>query len=165
MLLGITPAYAGNTQTLICSYLYTEDHPRLRGEHFNLWNTLPVVTGSPPPTRGTLIFDIVRTFVRRITPAYAGNTIIMHYCLIYFRDHPRLRGEHPGSRICKRRLTGSPPPTRGTQVSNLKQDYNIGITPAYAGNTESMDSPERFKRSPPPTRGTRQFFGKLVSRF
>ena len=29
-----------------------------------------------------------------ITPAYAGNTIVQQNIIVYFWDHPRLRGEH-----------------------------------------------------------------------
>ena len=70
---GITPAYAGNTYSLLCigKWLWDhprlrgehmtggmgvfsyEDHPRLRGEHFPCPSSLKFHLGSPPPTRGT----------------------------------------------------------------------------------------------------------------
>ena len=30
---GITPAYAGNTWSLLCATVFSQDHPRIRGEH------------------------------------------------------------------------------------------------------------------------------------
>ena len=95
--------------------------------------------------------------------------------LIIVQDHPRLRGEHTTSKIFHVAVTGSPPPTRGTQVYPLRQNHNQGITPAYAGNTyitcitqvSFQDHPrlrgehllqvyqqDFFLGSPPPTRGT-----------
>ena len=50
----ITPAYAGNTTTLV-SVRFDE-------------------SGSPPPTRGTQITRQTYLHMVRITPAYAGNT-------------------------------------------------------------------------------------------
>ena len=53
-LFGITPAYAGNTRRKRLNNFFTEDHPRLRGEHYLRW--------------------LVKDMAHRITPAYAGNT-------------------------------------------------------------------------------------------
>ena len=52
---GITPAYAGNTGTVVDKVLDYWDHPRLRGEHFTLFRYVIKYIGSPPPTRGTLL--------------------------------------------------------------------------------------------------------------
>ena len=53
---GITPAYAGNTRRSGAYFRPFQDHPRLRGEYIvALFGTVPV-QGSPPLTRGILIF-------------------------------------------------------------------------------------------------------------
>ena len=53
--------------------------------------------------------------MRRITPAYAGNTEIKISAIGDIKDHPRLRGEH---------------------FDYINAPYDkTGITPAYAGNT------------------------------
>ena len=73
------------------------------------------------------------------------------------------------------RTAGSPPPTRGTPFLDAKNCVDVGITPAYAGNTKNQghrsnctgDHPRlrgehkiqatetpQFEGSPPPTRGT-----------
>ena len=73
----------------------------------------------------------------RITPAYAGNTCSAESRECMFRDHPRLRGEHFKIVSVSPTELGSPPPTRGTHNGwNLKL-LSAGITPAYAGNTQS----------------------------
>ena len=131
--------------------------------------------GSPPPTRGTppQATNIFKTF--GITPAYAGNTQLYFYKFGSYKDHPRLRGEHPFMISANFRNVGSPPPTRGTRDLRLLYECYEGITPAYAGNTTMLKGQKSRYRdhprlrgehlyssvsrlcspgSPPPTRGT-----------
>ena len=131
----ITPAYAGNTDTVLEHYSGYRDHPRLRGEHYFRLPLKEHCLGSPPPTRGTLVNLPNTIVVFRITPAYAGNTLLLVSILDLVRDHPRLRGEHCLSWNAHPCDSGSPPPTRGTHLSPLLSINLSGITPAYAGNT------------------------------
>ena len=73
---GITPAYAGNTSPLEIAKFESEDHPRLRGEHQKCYDVEEIEIGSPPPTRGTHFLAAYLKLCGRITPAYAGNTVI-----------------------------------------------------------------------------------------
>ncbi len=180
---GITPAYAGNTYTLLLCCPSTRDHPRLRGEHLFRSVHLPFQPGSPPPTRGTQELFTSNAIDFGITPAYAGNTSFFISFSFTKWDHPRLRGEHSASQMSIKYSSGSPPPTRGTPLSVSFIKSSTGITPAYAGNTnitinyllQGRDHPrlrgEHIKRnirkhygvgSPPPTRGT-PMFGKHQS--
>ena len=52
--LGIIPAYAGNTRSRGIGQTCGWDHPRLRGEHFNIDFDMSQMIGSSPLTRGTL---------------------------------------------------------------------------------------------------------------
>ena len=131
----ITPAYAGNTGSLNKSIATVQDHPRLRGEHSSTVPPVGIAIGSPPPTRGTLCVNVKFIKYNRITPAYAGNTCFCRYNAASTQDHPRLRGEHSLPVAPLIACTGSPPPTRGTQINNYVQLAHIRITPAYAGNT------------------------------
>ena len=70
----ITPAYAGNTEPRLRNITFDQDHPRLRGEHVEQVSALGTDMGSPPPTRGTLVFIHGNCPLCGITPAYAGNT-------------------------------------------------------------------------------------------
>ena len=78
----------------------TMDHPRLRGEHRWQGSRWRADKG--------------------ITPAYAGNTKYQVAEVDGFADHPRLRGEHFAVTPPREKLSGSPPPTRGTRKSNYK---------------------------------------------
>ena len=112
----------------------------------------------------------------RITPICTGNTKTKPGKVSFPRDHPRIHGEHflGISRLTMR--SGSPPHTRGTHQNFMEAAENLGITPAYTGNTDFFnylecnpwDHPRihgehRFKSyitftdlgSPPHTRGTR----------
>ena len=110
-----------------------------------------------------------------ITPAYAGNTKLSTFSYPYSRDHPRIRGEHGFTAFTVKISLGSPPHTRGTRYLVIQLWSPAGITPAYAGNTASVqlslsntqDHPrlrgehaylylfDRMQRgSPPLTRGT-----------
>ena len=53
-------------------------------------------------------------------------------------DHPRLRGEHDKNLPLEDKTSGSPPPTRGTQLLFEALINFTGITPAYAGNTSNL---------------------------
>ena len=55
---------------------------------------------------------------KRITPAYAGNTIEYEYMVTW--------------------MIGLPPPTRGTPDLSKDEQQSLRITPAYAGNTPSL---------------------------
>ncbi len=175
---GITPAYAGNTIHTAIHHLTYQDHPRLRGERFDLDPPFMNKLGSSPPTRGTHLRFQVSDTIFRITPAYAGNTIHTAIHHLTYQDHPRLRGEHTTQTVILHTRVGSPPPTRGTRQINNYVQLTHRITPAYAGNTSesastdgrTQDHPRLrgehlFKSttskttpgSPPPTRGTRVF--------
>ena len=132
---GITPAYAGNTASVQLSLSNTQDHPRLRGEHKGLPQTLHRHPGSPPLTRGTPVPLFRTILLSGITPAYAGNTEVKQGDIFSDKDHPRIRGEHQSLNTIKEPGPGSPPHTRGTPHPPKKTVALFRITPAYAGNT------------------------------
>ena len=53
-LLGIIPAYAGNTRSTSRQYLQARDHPRVCGEHVSWQINRKQPPGSSPRMRGTL---------------------------------------------------------------------------------------------------------------
>ena len=72
----ITPAYAGKTELNKLKVSASEDHPRVCGKDPKKWILRTHKLGSPPrmrERRGT-----AATFIEkhRITPAYAGKTVI-----------------------------------------------------------------------------------------
>ena len=78
---GITPAYAGNTNNFLLECFRGRDHPRLRGEYLKALAMIFSGEGSPPPTRGIRTTDYAMHRDIRITPAYAGNTLFI--CVIF----------------------------------------------------------------------------------
>ena len=153
---GITPAYAGNTRKTQKNLTASQDHPRLRGEHYTAPTYVYDFEGSPPPTRGTLVVLTVMVLRLGITPAYAGNTYLRYLRCLFRWDHPRLRGEHSSVEANMAFAVGSPPPTRGTPYINCFSETKFRITPAYAGNTICIACHHaRARDHPPPTRGTR----------
>ena len=138
--LGIIPAYAGNTPYFCTFSSNTGDHPRICGEHLGRLAILPTSAGSSPHMRGThdTVWNI--DFIDGIIPAYAGNTEVTINRLTPLRDHPRICGEHRLPAITTKPTSGSSPHMRGTQHHWLSRWWNVGIIPAYAGNTWA-DSP------------------------
>ena len=119
--------------------------------------------------------SIVPSSHTRITPAPAGNRFWDEKILIVVKDHPRPCGEQPPTKTDIFRVTGSPPPLRGTVKCYGSLLSGPGITPAPAGNRrrivtnkgKSKDHPRpcgeqqfvdgfhvSFPGSPPPLRGT-----------
>ena len=110
--LGITPAYAGTTMLCTLRRASLQDHPRLRGNHYDLALLPTLLQGSPPLTReprGKVLEDLPDC---GITPAYAGTTCIPHKNRPQLWDHPRLRGNHLWRRRYNEPGEGSPPLTR-----------------------------------------------------
>ena len=109
--------------------------------------------GSPPHTRGKLIYRHNREAKSRITPAHAGKTQQDIGTGGEHQDHPRTRGENFSKMQFLDRIIGSPPHTRGKLWFLNSSAIPVRITPAHAGKTK----PKRFrhgtKRDHPRTRG------------
>ena len=112
-----------------------EDHPRLRGEKATGADSTSYSAGSPPLTRGKDGEIGDSTFAQRITPAYAGKSSALKLQTLGQKDHPRLRGEKVRSLPHGVDDTGSPPLTRGKELSKREIAKMVGITPAYAGKS------------------------------
>ena len=116
--------------------LNARDHPRVCGEHIrNAAQSAARGGGSSPRMRGTRPFDRVRAFDRGIIPAYAGNTSGEAKNVLMASDHPRVCGEHDSCPTTLSPMAGSSPRMRGTLMVHALFDGDVGIIPAYAGNT------------------------------
>lgn len=67
-------------------------------------------TGPPRPLRGRPGGRPVRG---RITPAFAGTTMLADTTFCVYAEHPRPRGDHDFTVFNPRRRAGTPPPSRG----------------------------------------------------
>ena len=110
---GITPAYAGKRQLRKHLVDAKRDHPRLCGEKVQgVWQCLSI-KGSPPPMRGKAKLAVESSACCRITPAYAGKSLLHRNNQDQNEDHPRLCGEKCCCMWCCKSGIGSPPPMRG----------------------------------------------------
>ena len=132
---GITPAYAGKSPLFQNVRQCIEDHPRLCGEKADTAQNLANSAGSPPPMRGKGFPYIITSTGSRITPAYAGKSLLHRNNQDQNEDHPRLCGEKATMRRFSCTLSGSPPPMRGKVRETLHIINNYRITPAYAGKS------------------------------
>ena len=170
----ITPAYAGKREKRFSLPANIRDHPRLCGEKRQLESLLSSDRGSPPPMRGKAENACVTDEGNRITPAYAGKSVIVAFVFFKSWDHPRLCGEKFIRITPIKDTPGSPPPMRGKECYTNGSCAVHRITPAYAGKSRTTaraifrqkDHPrlcgEKFVKcsrsftlsgSPPPMRG------------
>ena len=157
---GIIPAYAGSTQIGVDLLEILPDHPRIRGEHLVLSRRHPPDEGSSPHTRGALFLPSLSSLLMmdhprirgehstpprsrprhpRIIPAYAGSTQFEQSSPHSRGDHPRIRGEHDPSTGMSLQQMGSSPHTRGARLGCQCCQSGVGIIPAYAGSTVSVE--------------------------
>ena len=132
---GIIPAYAGSTHhpTRACSR--GGDHPRVCGEHEDLWHKVIQPAGSSPHMRGARPATALDPVPWGIIPAYAGSTPTRWPSTKCSRDHPRVCGEHPGPGPAQQPGRGSSPRMRGALDRGIPGIGIPGIIPAYAGST------------------------------
>ena len=97
--------------------------------------------GSPPRMRGKGKNTHRTGRTARITPAYAGKRSQGVAALQLGWDHPRVCGEKPHLTPAIDRSKGSPPRMRGKAVPAALPDVTHGITPAYAGKSQSYRQP------------------------
>ena len=93
------------------------------------------VHGSPPHVRGKADLLNLRTFCKRITPAYAGKRMPGISAKSCPTDHPRMCGEKALSTFSSLKNSGSPPRMRGKVYIGKINWAKKRITPAHAGKS------------------------------
>ena len=95
-------------------------------------------TGSPPRVRGPVLCVYELPCNRGITPACAGNRPECNWTGRKIKDHPRVCGEQELCSKSNRDKKGSPPRVRGTGNGCKAASIRQRITPACAGNSQSL---------------------------
>ncbi len=72
----ITPACAGNRESVRVHTYNQQDHPRVCGEQSFTHTARTKSPGSPPRVRGTVVYIHNLYETPRITPACAGNSTV-----------------------------------------------------------------------------------------
>ncbi len=134
----ITPACAGNSLSVMLPPPALGDHPRVCGEQFGRKSWMSSAYGSPPRVRGTVHGGPRGREGWRITPACAGKRSCGGCELGRIADHPRVCGEQAPCWPPARPSRGSPPRVRGTAKLNASATIARGITPACAGNSQTI---------------------------
>ena len=111
--LGITPAWAGKSQTESCGTTSSGDHPRVGGEKRSPAFLLHCFSGSPPRGRGKEKIQKGSVAHGRITPAWAGKRAASDCKGEKHEDHPRVGGEKLYAIAAFCSMWGSPPRGRG----------------------------------------------------
>ena len=89
--------------------------------------------GSPPRGRGKAPSGRGLPQEYRITPAWAGKSLIHPHGSRWHRDHPRVGGEKARRSALDSPAAGSPPRGRGKDDDEHHPAPNDRITPAWAG--------------------------------
>ena len=95
--------------------------------------------------RGKVPAGFLEVVQPRITPAYAGKSVISGSLWLSSRDHPRVCGEKWVPVVSSVSVQGSPPRMRGKVMQQCVARKVVGITPAYAGKSR----PSGFRGSVP----------------
>ena len=156
-MVGIIPACAGNTIDRADGHSADRDHPRVCGEHASGSGSFFGGSGSSPRVRGTPHVHEPPSCVCGIIPACAGNTWKFRRSKGYFRDHPRVCGEHFNAVRSATSPQGSSPRVRGTLLPSRWSTISHGIIPACAGNTVSAISSLPPNRDHPRVCGEHRF--------
>ncbi len=150
---GSSPHTRGARKARHLRPLPLRDHPRIRGEHASARAVRWARRGSSPHTRGAPYRTFCKLLKPGIIPAYAGSTQCTRLNARFFRDHPRIRGEHDCLDAPVFDAVGSSPHTRGAPASSKISQLPGGIIPAYAGSTNRYFLWRAGRRDHPRIRG------------
>ena len=131
----IIPASAGQTNGVMVTCTWAEDHPRECGANDQYLHQNNRISGSSPRVRGKQVIPYIHLAQRRIIPASAGQTHGSTAGRRRNKDHPRECGANSRFRKSLRILDGSSPRVRGKPSHLPAVTVNDRIIPASAGQT------------------------------
>ena len=137
---GITPAWAGKSQSCAATMERWWDHPRMGGEKRGGMALRFPALGSPPHGRGKVGLDGGLSEAVGITPAQAGKSKLALCTPSCPTDHPRACGEKNKELEGVWLPMGSPPRGRGKDTRKCRKSWRWRITPAWAGKSISSSS-------------------------
>ncbi len=132
---GLIPAHAGKTSSVLSISTPPRAHPRSRGENIIRSDKAEAAAGSSPLTRGKPHLHNHPFIAARLIPAHAGKTFSLK--LRHKQDvaHPRSRGENIIRSDKPEAVAGSSPLTRGKHEGRASPHLPGRLIPAHAGKT------------------------------
>lgn len=128
------------------------------GEKRPAFSMMDSVSGSPPHRRGKVFPKVPASSSLRITPAWAGKSLVnggaFHVCW----NHPRVGGEKHTEQRATAPGVESPPRGRGKETSPHLYCELSRITPAWAGKSLQSVFAWRGQRNHPRVGGEKTFF-------
>ena len=149
----IIPACAGKREVSESVNARREDHPRLRGEKWDVFVGQYFTEGSSPLARGKVRVRPHFALSVGIIPACAGKSSGVSPCTCAGADHPRLRGEKSVLLSIHFPPHGSSPLARGKGVIYVAMSARAGIIPACAGKRDDRRGGGRIRQDHPRLRG------------
>ena len=150
---GTTPACAGTTAAIAAASARRRDHPCVRGDDMFARYRFRSVWGPPPRARGRRCRPHEPGANTGTTPACAETTSTPLTGSASSRDHPRVRGDDSANDVIDLSAEGPPPRARGRQDVAVQLERLHGTTPACAGTTWLMTSPQPARGDHPRVRG------------
>ena len=151
--LGLIPARAGKTSTLVELVEALGAHPRSRGENSAAGDGFPPRGGSSPLARGKQLDFSSGPVALGLIPARAGKTSSRPPGRQTLAAHPRSRGENSTGPLPADGYTGSSPLARGKHDRSSVRQTRARLIPARAGKTRSSAYPARSNWAHPRSRG------------
>ena len=125
----------------------------MRGEHPVPITVIENPIGSSPHARGARSVVLGAYSIAGIIPACAGSTSWYPGKVSFFKDHPRMRGEHWQAARHRTPCRGSSPHARGAPALRSFRGVTLGIIPACAGSTHLPKKAASRTRDHPRMRG------------
>ena len=154
---GIIPAHAGLTTSVMASLYCWRDHPRACGAHLVCPRNFVGQEGSSPRMRGSLCNCHICHSLLGIIPAHAGLTGTFLRDGRRAGDHPRACGAHSKTHRPNSFTVGSSPRMRGSLRQRGFGEYRRGIIPAHAGLTPAVSGSIFPARDHPRACGAHRF--------
>ena len=136
----LIPACAGKTTQALEHTHVCQAHPRVCGENGRVVSRDNETAGSSPRVRGKPSPRLASRSRQRLIPACAGKTDLEFLSVYEIRAHPRVCGENGFGAFLPLAASGSSPRVRGKLFHDEGKRRRLGLIPACAGKTASLNS-------------------------
>ena len=151
----LPPAHAGIGLTGFTHAATALPPPRPRGDRPCNRQAAVGLRNSPPPTRGSALYEVAKMKKCGLPPAHAGIGPFQLLERDRLEPPPRPRGDRPYVSSSISFSLCSPPPTRGSALGCGTGHYRATLPPAHAGIGRIDSVRRRSRMAPPRPRGDR----------